>query len=227
MACIRRKMLAGVALALLVAVGTVDADSIGPCGSCDDAIYTLHYSGTALPDAAPLHETFRITLDIDTDAYSGGGSFLDNVAVKVSSSVTAATLFAAPGGVSDWTAPSLNTGLNANGCSGGGSGFLCIDGLANSGNGVAVTTGNGPGVDYAFVFDITVNNGALFTGVDQASMKARYVDSSNEKVGALLSEEITLQTTTVHTPEPSTWLLLATGVIGLLGCGWRRRQRVA
>jgi hypothetical protein len=25
-------------------------------------------------------------------------------------------------------------------------------------------------------------------------------------------------------PEPSTWLLLSTGVVGLLGYGWRKRK---
>jgi hypothetical protein len=28
-------------------------------------------------------------------------------------------------------------------------------------------------------------------------------------------------------PEPGTWLLLATGLVGLLGYGWRRQQRAA
>jgi hypothetical protein len=28
-------------------------------------------------------------------------------------------------------------------------------------------------------------------------------------------------------PEPNTWLLFATGIVGLLGYGWRKRQQIA
>ena len=61
-------VLLGITIGLLGFTGMAYADTIGPnCGSCDGATYTLIYPGSALPDADPSHETFRIELDIDTN----------------------------------------------------------------------------------------------------------------------------------------------------------------
>jgi hypothetical protein len=164
-----------------------------------------------------LHETFRITYSIDTNTYNGGGSFLDNVAIKVGPDTVAASLFAAPGGIGNWAGPDVDSGINAGGCSGsGGNGFLCVNGLANSGKGVAVTTGNGVGTDLFFIFDVVVPNGQLSTA---ASIKARYVDASGNKTGTLLSENITLQIDTPGTPnqvpEPGSFILVGIGFLAL------------
>ncbi|MGI9074242.1 MAG: PEP-CTERM sorting domain-containing protein [Bryobacteraceae bacterium] len=97
------------------------------------------------------------------------------------------------------------TGLNANGCAGGSGGFLCAQ---SSGNGFSVSSG-----PYNFIYNVTVDTGDLFTGNNAASIKARYVDSQGNKVGALLSEDITLQQT--NCPEPSSALMLGAGLLGL------------
>ena len=190
------------------------ATPIGPaCGTCQGSIYEISSTGVPLPDADPLHETWRITYTIDTAAYSGGGTHLDSVALKVSSGLFAASLFSAPGGTGVWT--QTLGGINASGCSGSGSGFDCVE-ATSVGASPAV-----PGGTYTWVFDLTMDNGTLFTPPNPgvSSVKARYVDDYGVKVGALVSEDITLTTV----PEPSTALLLALGG-SILAARRSRRQ---
>src|SRR5882672_153920 len=189
-------------------------------------VWSLTYSGSPLADADPLHETYRVTLGVDTNGYTGTGSFLDQVAIKVSSSLVSASRFAAPGGTSAWSLAA--GGLNANGCSGSGGGFECANSTAilNFGKGVAINPGNGVGIDYSWTFDLTMNNGALITSVGGDSIKARFVNANGAKVGDLVSEGATLTTITSPIPEPETYAMLLAG-LGLMGFVARRRQKKA
>jgi hypothetical protein len=202
-----------IAIAMVSSVAT--ADTIGgpgsSCTTCDGAAYTLTYSGAPISLTATT-QTFQIMLDVNDSSYTGGGSFLNAVAVQVapSSDVIAGSLLSAPG---DFSFSGIE-GLNANGCNGSNGGFLCAEAVTNS---VPVTGG-----PYDFVFDVTVKTGTLLTGLDAASVKAQYVDSNGKKAGALLSEPITLQTTA--TPEPSSYLTLGSG---LLAMGLFLRRRLA
>ena len=58
--------------------------------------------------------------------------------------------------------------------------------------------------------------------ISAASIKARYVNAAGNKVGALVSENITLQRSTV--PEPASVILLGSGLAGIGLWGMKRRK---
>jgi hypothetical protein len=104
-------------------------------------------------------------------------------------------------------------GINAGGCDGHGSGFVCAG--ANSLSFAAAV----PDGTYSWVFDLTTTG--LFTMPNEASIKARYTDSSGNKVGGLVSEDITLQRSDA-VPEPTSLLLLGSGLMWVFGFSKRR-----
>jgi hypothetical protein len=224
-----RRLLALAAFAL--AFGA-NADPIGgpdsDCGTCQGSAYALFYSGAAQPDSDPLTQTFDIFLAIQTATYTGGpltSTWIDDVAIKVSPSFTDASLIAAPTGVANWT--EIDGGISNVGCDGNGGGFACADF-----NHVApfdpIT--NPPGVALGglllWEFSVTMLNGDLTgTGLMGSVVKVRYVDTVDGKVGALVSENLTLQTggcppsvcspfSVVPEPMPLA-LLLGAGFAGL------------
>jgi hypothetical protein len=213
-----RSILAAPTFAFAVAVAWIaapaDALTIGgpgsSCATCQGATYTLSYSGVALPDADPLHETFRVTLTIDTSTLSLPGAVaVDAAAIKVSASVFDSAIADAPGGPGTWNL--VPGGISAGGCSGSGGGFDCADWIG-AGVGAAV------GGTLTFEFDQTVDNGKLFAGLEGSSIKVRYANGDGRKVGDLVSENLS---STPPIPEPTAALVFAAG---LAAVGSARRR---
>jgi len=186
--------------------------SIGPvCGTCQGSIYTLDDGGAPTSSTA-TDETWRITYTINTSGYNGTGTRLDTAALKVSSTLTSASLVSAPGGVGLWT--ETLGGLNQAGCDGSGSGFDCVQTTA-IGNAPTVPDGT-----LTFEFDLVIpkdagGNSTIFSGLIGSTVKARYTDEAGNKVGALVSEDLGV-------PEPGAAWLLGLGLAGLAAAGRKR-----
>jgi hypothetical protein len=196
----------------LVALGTqAKADTIGPnCASCFGSTYTLTYTSTANPNV------FDVNLAVDATGYTGGNTNLLNaVSLKIvsqDSDITAVSLLSAPA-----TFSSTQTGsLNANGCSGNGGGFFCSE---SSTNGLQV---GHSGDVYNFLYQVSLTSPSdLFLNANEASVRVLYVTSAGQQSG-ITSENITLQPGTSPVPEPTSFVLMGSGLLGLAGAVRRK-----
>lgn len=209
----RALTLACCCIAMTVAASTAFADSIGPdCGSgnCLGNVYTLDYSQTSAQKGT---DNYTITLTIDSSTFVDGANsgYLMAVSPNISG-WSNATLVSAPGGTADWSS-AMAGGLDSSGCNGHGTPFFCNDALSQA-------AFNEVGSSTALTFVWTITDSSLPTGTDGAHIKALFDNSSGENLG-ITSADITLQAAP-SVPEPSSLLLLSSGLIGVFAILRRR-----
>ena len=154
-----------------------------------------------------------------TNDYTGSKTdFIDGLAVipDNSSSFTSATLTGHPAG--QWTFQ--NGGLNAGGCTGSGTPFICAGALGMGSNLFTFVAPNSY-TPKTLVWQFTIQGTPPSLG-DTAHIKYHYIDNLGNNVGSLGSFDLDVQCTggngcfaSTTVPEPVTSALIGSGLVGL------------
>lgn len=193
-----------VASVVPAAASSVTIDSSTGCSNCYGLTWTLTVNTGSYQSGA---YTYEAILSVTDDPLIGGTptDVISAVDFKVSSSVTGATLYTAPGGAGTWT--TLLAGTASGGCTTSGSGFVCSQS--------ATAAPYSPLRTWGWYFN---TNDPIFSGLNGAHIGAKMVPLGTP--GKLLSE-------TAQVPEPTSLSLIGAGALGLATVLARRRRRSA